>query len=616
NLCLLFSLASNESMSITTFDSTKEYLFKLLTDIGEGKIQLPDFQRGWVWDDDHIKSILASVSLSYPIGAVMMMETGNADVRFKTRLVEGVELDSKPEPDELVLDGQQRLTSLYQALFCNKPVLTRDIRNIPIERWYYIDIEKALDPNIDREEAIFSVPAEKVKKDLWGNPVEDYSTWEKEYEAGVFPLALIQDYFEWKTGYDEYHNYNKEQLKQFNEFSKEIIKRFEQYQVPVITLGKATPKEAVCQVFEKVNTGGVSLNVFELLTATYAAENFQLRDDWEKRKRQIHEYKVLRSIENTDFLQAVTLLATYAQKQNDPKAPVSCKRKDILSLSLEDYQAYADIATDGFIKAAKFLHSQKIFDSRDLPYRTQIVPLASTMGYQKDKAENDGVKSKLARWYWCGVLGELYGSAVETRFAKDFPELISWIEKGTQLTTTIQDANFTASRLYTLRSRNSAAYKGISALLLMNGGLDFRSGYSIDNQMYFDEKIDIHHNFPRKFCQLKGIDPKHCDCIVNKTPLSAKTNRMIGGKAPSEYINRLQKSAEIEQARMNEILESHLIDPQAVRQNNFESFFNDRLNKILNIIEDAMGKAPAVDIVQYMMLQDQSEHEEFEDDRY
>lgn len=151
-------------MSITTFDSTKEYLFKLLTDIGEGKIQLPDFQRGWVWDDDHIKSILASVSLSYPIGAVMMMETGNADVRFKTRLVEGVELDSKPEPDELVLDGQQRLTSLYQALFCNKPVLTRDIRNIPIERWYYIDIEKALALILIEKRRFFPFLRKKLKR--------------------------------------------------------------------------------------------------------------------------------------------------------------------------------------------------------------------------------------------------------------------------------------------------------------------------------------------------------------------------------------------------------------------------------------------------------------------
>lgn len=583
-------------MNISTFDSTKEYLFKLLNDIQHGKTQLPDFQRGWVWDDEHIKSILASVSLSYPIGAVMMMQTGNTDVRFKTRLVEGAKLSGrKPDPDCLILDGQQRLTSLFQALFLGEPVSTKDSRNTPITRWYYIDIDKALDPQIDREEAIISVPAEKIKKDLWGKPVEDFSTWEKEYEAGVFPLSLIQDFFEWKSGYDEYFEYNKDKLKRFNEFNKEIIKRFEQYQIPVITLGKDTPKEAVCQVFEKVNTGGVSLTVFELLTATYAAEDFQLRDDWAEREKQLYKHKVLRGLENTDFLQAVTLLATYDKRLKDSKTAVSCKRKDILSLSLADYQSWANVATDGFLRAVQFLYNQKIYDSRDLPYRTQLVPLAAFLGLLKDKADTDGVKNKIARWYWCGVLGELYGGAIETRFSKDFPELVQWINGGNE-PSTITDANFVASRLFSLRTRNSAAYKGLSALLLRFGGQDFRSGDPVDHQKYFDEKIDIHHIFPRDYCRNNNIKARRCDCILNKTPLSAKTNRMIGGKAPSLYLARLQKTAEIEPDRMDEILCSHLIEPSMIRKDDFEGFFEYRLRAFLDLIEKAMGKQPSMDV--------------------
>ena len=101
--------------SMTTFDSTKESLLDLLQSIKQGKTQLPDFQRGWVWDDHHIKDLLASISLSFPIGAVMMLQTGNPDVRFKPRLVEGVNLTEPPEPERLILDGQQRLTSLFLA---------------------------------------------------------------------------------------------------------------------------------------------------------------------------------------------------------------------------------------------------------------------------------------------------------------------------------------------------------------------------------------------------------------------------------------------------------------------------------------------------------------------
>lgn len=101
--------------AISTFDSTKMGLLDLLKDIKIGKTQLPDFQRGWVWDDDRIKNLLASVSLAFPIGSILLLETGNDSTRFKPRPVEGV-TDVPTEPERLILDGQQRLTSLFQSL--------------------------------------------------------------------------------------------------------------------------------------------------------------------------------------------------------------------------------------------------------------------------------------------------------------------------------------------------------------------------------------------------------------------------------------------------------------------------------------------------------------------
>jgi hypothetical protein len=579
--------------SITTFDSTKESLLDLLKSIKEGKTQLPDFQRGWVWDDEHIKSLLASISLSYPIGAVMMLQTGNEEVRFKPRLVEGVTLQNPPEPERLILDGQQRLTSLFQSLFSGQPVVTRDSRGKEIKRWYYLDINKALDPTIDREEAIVSLPEDKKIRNFRGEIVEDYSTTEKECQAELLPLSLVFDFSaltNWQMRYFQVDAHAmQERVSKWNELLQQVIQRFQQYQVPLILLRKENPKEAVCQVFEKVNTGGVSLTAFELLTATYAADDFNLRKDWNSRIKRIRKFKVLESVENTDFLQTVTLLATYSRKKQNPDVAVSCKRKDVLRLPLSEYQTWAEVATQGFEKAAKFLYSQKIFSARDLPYRTQLVPLAAIFSVLGDLADNDGVRTKLAQWYWCGVLGELYGSAIETRFARDLQEVLAWIDGG-ETPSTVQEANFSSSRLLTLRKRISAAYKGISALLLRDGALDFRSGETIDLQMYFDERIDIHHIFPRAYCQEKGIDTRKCDCIVNKTPLSAKTNRMIGGKSPSAYLEKLQKTAGITEERMKEILNSHLINYEAMKLNDFETFFNLRYNALLDRIEKAMGK--------------------------
>src|SRR5690606_4465715 len=138
--------------------------------------------------DERIKSLLASISQSFPIGAVMMLETGNKDVRFKPRLIEGVILPKPPEPDLLILDGQQRLTATYQSLIGQCAVDTRDIHGKPMKRLYYIDMVKALESNGDRDECIRSIAEDKRVRNFRGEVVEDYSSPEKEYEDGLLPF--------------------------------------------------------------------------------------------------------------------------------------------------------------------------------------------------------------------------------------------------------------------------------------------------------------------------------------------------------------------------------------------------------------------------------------------
>lgn len=587
---------------VTTFDSTKEQLSDILGSIKAGKTKLPDFQRGWVWDDQHIRSLLASISRSFPVGAVMMLQTGNPKVRFKPREVEGAPKHEGTEPERLILDGQQRLTSLYQALFSGKVVETQDSRKRALKRWYYIDIRKALDPNFDREDAIVGLPEARVFRNFQGKVIKDFSTIEQECAADLLPLPLVFDqaaFTTWQLRYIQAEPAKlAERLDRWNNFVQTVVQPFQQYQVPLILLRKETPKEAVCQVFEKVNTGGVALTVFELLTATFAADNYNLRDDWTERAQRLRKHQVLRSVENTDLLQAITLLATYDDRVRALKsgasidnAPgVSCKRRDVLQVDLEEYRAWADPVTRGFEAAAKFLYAQRLFAGRDLPYRTQLVPLAAAFAVLGDAATTDGAKAKLARWYWCGVFGELYGGAIESRFAKDLVDLVAWIRDAGEEPSTVSDANFIATRLLTLRTRNSAAYKGIHALLLQEGGLDFRTGDTIDTQTYFDEKIDVHHIFPQHWSKKAGIERGRYDSIVNKTPISARTNRIIGANAPTIYLAKMEKQATITTDRMDQILRSHLIDPAHLRSDSFDSFFAARSKELLEKIEKAMGK--------------------------
>ena len=169
------------------FQTNPINLGELLRDVQNGKIQLPDFQRGWVWDDDRIRGLLASISRRFPIGALMTLTAGG-EINFKTRPVEGVESNNLASPEYFLLDGQQRLTSLYQSLLHDGPVNTKDSRNRKLQRWYYIDMLKALDGYSDREDAILSVPADRRITRNFGRDIEtDLSTREQEYQQHLFP---------------------------------------------------------------------------------------------------------------------------------------------------------------------------------------------------------------------------------------------------------------------------------------------------------------------------------------------------------------------------------------------------------------------------------------------
>ena len=355
----------------------------------------------------------------------------------------------------------------------------------------------------------------------------------------------------------------------------------------MISLGKDTPKEAVCQVFENVNTGGVSLTVFELVTAIFAMDDFELRKDWEERKAKYFDGDLLSCITATDFLTACTLLSTYKKG-----GTVSCKKKDVLNLSLKDYNNFADALSEGFVEAEKILQEERVFSNKDLPYSTQLIPLAAlcTLLSNGNRIKVTNIKNKIRQWYWCGVFGELYGGANETRYVNDVVGVMNWIENNGNIPKTIQESYFNPTRLLTLQSRQSAAYKGIMALILKNHCKDFISGREMDFTVYKSENIDIHHIFPRSYCEKNNLSKEKWNSVVNKTPISYSTNREIGGVAPSEYLKKIEEKGQVDYNSLNDYLQTHLIDVSAARSNDFEKHIVLRAKLLLDAIEKATGK--------------------------
>jgi hypothetical protein len=517
---------------ISTFDINKEALLDLLRGIQQGKIQLPDFQRDFVWNAERISRLLCSVSLAYPIGAFTTFQLNNSQLRFKPRSLQGIEIELGTSPTLLILDGQQRLTSLYQALFCQQPVTTKSRNGHKLDRrWYYIDIQKALQfPTTDRAEAILSLSESRMLRD-YGNIVLDLSTAEGEFTADIFPLSQIFNYSNWRSQYSR----------------------------------------------------------------------FWEREDWEVRERRFQQQPLLKEVKGGDFLQAVCLISTYfrrikhiveaATHIREQLPVIGCTGKEMLNLSQTEYQQWADVVTAGFEDVARLLHAHKMFDAADLPYPMQVVTLVAICTVLKERMNTDKVRGQLMQWFWCGALCESFLGSRAPRAARDLIETTEWVNGGS-VPMTIQNALFAESRLLSLRNRRGAIFKAVAALLRGEGVLDFITGEAITDTKYFQEQVDVHHIFPQAWCQKEKIESKLYNCFVNKTPLSMRTNRMLGSMAPSRYLQKLEEMG-TSRERLERILRSHLIEPEYLRNDDFEGFFRSRQQALMTMIFQAMGKSPS-----------------------
>lgn len=582
----------------TSFDVS---LKDLLSDIASGKMQIPEFQRDWTWDDSRIRAIIASLSLGYPIGVIMRLQYGNDSIRFKYRTLVGVE-QNDVTPEFLILDGQQRLTSIFQSIYSHNCVMTKNENNKSIERFYYIDISECFNDNADRIDAVISVPKDRIIKKGFNREFLDLSSANKEYERKMFPVNIIFDgsrFFDWFAGYNDFYRHDTDSIELFKRFHHEIIETIGSYKLPVITLNKEIPREAVCKIFENVNTSGIPLTVFDLVTASFAADNFDLREDWvecEKiitGKDDIIYTDLLNSVDQTMFLTTVTLYASYIDKLSGKSQVVSCKKDDVLQLDYNSYLQNRDKVISGYILAKEFLYKyQCISREKDLPYRIQLIPLSAICAFiGKKNVNNPNVVQILTRWYWCGIFGEMYGANTEARFARDMEDIIDEINGKSNISRTVNSAFFSATRLLTLQTRQSAAYKGIIALLYKEKCEDFIQGTTIDTVKQMMQSPDIHHIFPERYCEEIGVSKQQYNCIINKTLLFPETNRSIGGNAPSIYIKKIIKSVKgLTEEQLKSRIESHAINYDYLIHDDFHNYFIDRAKRLLDLLERYMCK--------------------------
>ncbi len=591
------------------FTAKPEPLAGLLAGIHAHHVALPDFQRPWVWEPEMVRDLLVSVANRYPAGSLLTMPVQSET--FSLRPFEGAgEKLGTTKPNLMVLDGQQRLTSLYQTLYRRDGVRTK-------KRTYhfYLDVGLLLDTNATPgdtaspfEDALFYVVEEKSGKRVRYEritPLYELTTREQEIANGVLPLGgtfnLAGHLSGWKDDYltavsgDSMARY-KALLKAWEERVEPWLDRIRSYPFPVIELRPDMPLGAICHIFEKVNSTGVPLDVFDLCTALLWAQGFRLNAKWDETYHELKQANVLpmQPLTGTSFLQSIALLDSLDRKRAsfDGYAAVGCRKQDLMALRHETVERWWLVLLDGYREASKFLMNNGVLAGRILPYTTLIIPLAAMFADLKRRKGAVAIGTaydKIARWYWCSVFTQRYSSRVESASAADFEQMMRWLDGG-EPPDVVRTFTFRPDVLQEIASIRNAIYRGVLCLLARNGARDFGGGGMLSIALFSDSNQDHHHIFPTDALRQIGVVGRAAgvgDTIVNKTLISAAVNRSIGGKRPSQYIAEMRGKLGME--AFDEILESHEITPDVLAADNWEAFVRDRRERLRRLIAGACG---------------------------
>jgi hypothetical protein len=556
-------------------DTNLHALKELLGEIHSRLMALPDFQRDFVWEPSATQELIVSIAHNYPAGSILRVR--DAKRVFAAREFEGAPALAGAQHTFLVLDGQQRLTSLYQAFYGVG------------EHRYFIDLKK-LNDSADFEEAIsYERAATKRAKAL-----EDFKVQAKEL---MLPLSVLKEgaggFLQWilQVTNPMPAEERTQMLDALTRINALWIKTIDDYHFPVVTLSDKTEPDALCTIFETLNRTGVKLSVFELLTARFWPQNINLRALWDEARL---KHPIIDDFEVDPYyvLQSIALASR--------RAP-SCKRSDVLNLAVEDLAKWWPAVVAGLRMGLDILREDcKVLMPKWLPYQTMLAPLAAILarsGFPKTPLAG-AQREKIKRWFWCAVFGQAYESAPNTRSAKDVVEVTAWLNGGT-LPETVSALRFDPKALRDITPRQRSIYRAAICLILSSGtGVrDFHTQSIITGKLMNDEGIDVHHVFPAKFLERRGVTAVHArDCVLNRTLIDRTTNQMISDRAPSQYLADIRNTPGFP---LDAVLTSHCLPtgPDApLWTDDYDALISWRQARLWREIQRVTGLAEAADL--------------------
>jgi hypothetical protein len=584
----------------------------LIGRLREGRYVIPDFQREFEWKPWDIRELMRSIFLDYYIGSLLLWK-GKSE-SFEALACEPLYgFDGKSEPTHIVLDGQQRLTAMYYAFMA--PDVAAPARQ---NRFlYFIRVDQFMEEVYDQA----------FEYDWTRRGVNLLADRDAQFETHMFPLAVVGrggwELPNWVQDYEKHWRQkavagreagddgkatlavrHADNARAFGEHLKAIT---EQYQIAYIELDRDLELDKVCDIFTQINSRGIRLDVFDLVNALLKPKGLQLKHLWREAADRLDFVETERM--NVYILQVMSIIRqAYCSpkylyyllpgQEKKVREPDGSLRNEVLVPNVAVFERLWHEAVDSLVRAIDLLRHPQEFgaiSSQYLPYVSILPAFAAVQNAARALPPNRQLDAqrKLRHWYWASVFTNRYSGSVESTSARDYLDLKAWFEDDIAEPALIVEfkARFRSLELRRETRRGSSVYNGIFNLLVIGGARDWMTGIV---PQYSD--LDDHHIVPKSWDKAHGLETS-IDTILNRTPLTADTNRrVIGDRLPSEYLPELV--AENGEPTVRATLESHFISPAAFdilmrapfTPADFEAFLAERQRTLQEAIEDFLVK--------------------------
>ncbi len=550
-------------------------LDRLLSNLKEGQYVIPNFQREFEWHPKDIRDLMRSIFLDYYIGSLLLW-TGKKE-SFRALSCEGVYgcAGKKSDRKYIVLDGQQRLTAMHYAFvapgkdFPKKKSIVR----------FYVRVDQFMAGEYDNA---FSY--EFLSK-RWEHISNNRDV---QFSLHIFPLAMIGAdrfaLFNWIQDYKNYWIAEAEKslsadpdasvrARDAEAFGVHLLSLINEYQVSYIELDQDIGVDKVCDIFTQINSKGIRLDVFDLLNALLLPKNVELKKMWRAAKPQLSFVNTNKM--NVYILQVMSILRqAYCSpkylyfllpgQEKPVRDPDGTRHKEVLISDENVFEESWNQAVKALDEAIKLLRQPQAFgvvSAKYLPYVSILPVFAALQSYAKQLPVELRLHAqrKIRHWYWASVFDNRYSGSVESTSARDFLDMKAWFQENGPEPKLIQEFkdSFAKLDLYAQRSRGTSLYNGVFNLFAIQGAKDWVSG-----NIPLPEELDDHHIIPAAWGN-KHLKSKEVNTILNRTPLTAETNRVIiRDRLPNEYLPEWFAASGRE--TVEGILRSHFVSAEAI----------------------------------------------------